>query len=467
MYKEQISSYIDSYRQEMKNTLRELVAVPSYRQPEEENMPYGKSLSEILAKVLNICDKMGLTVRNFDNYVGTADYFSDKSIEPELGILFHLDVVPEGAGWSYPPFELTELNGRLIGRGTIDDKGPAVSVLYAVKAIKELNIPLKKNFRLIMGCDEENGSGDLAYYCTKEKLPDKVFTPDGSYPVLNIEKGMIRSVISKSFSANSCKKRISSIKGGLAVNAVPETASACLKGFTLEEVNSFIDSFSSTVKFTVNSGSDCVMLNANGRSAHASTPELGDNALTAMLALLSSMPFDECDIHNSIKALSELFPYGEMNGKSCQINCSDEKSGELTLVLSVLELYENNMTAKTDIRFPINKASDEIIQLYKKAVQKHGFTLQISLKEEPHYVDENSSFIQTLLGVYEDMTGKNGYCVAIGGLTYVHDTPGGVAFGVEYEGSSHNMHGADEFIYEEELLLNAKIFAEAIIRLCS
>ena len=467
MYKDQVSRYIDSHCKEMTETLRELVRIPSCRQPAEADMPYGRSASEVLAKALDFCKDNGLTVKNFDNYVGTADYFTVRSADPELGILFHLDVVPEGTGWNYPPFELTEADGKLIGRGAIDDKGPAVSVLYAVKAINELNIPLKKNFRLIMGCDEENGSSDLDYYCKKEKLPEKLFTPDGNFPVLNLEKGMIRSVIKKSFSMSNCKNKIISIKGGLAVNAVPETVSAVISGFGVEEINRYIKKLKTTVKFIVSGESGNVRIDAEGRSAHASKPQLGDNALTALLALLSSMPFDTCDSFNAVKAMSALFPYGETDGTSCSVKCADEKSGELTLVLSVFELDENSMTGKTDIRFPICQTSDNVINLYDEAVQKQGLILETALKMEPHYVDENSSFIKTLLSVYEDMTGEKGYCVAIGGLTYVHDTTGGVAFGAEYEDSNHNMHGADEFIYEKELILNAKIYAEAIIRLCS
>ena len=92
--------------------------------------------------------------------------------------------------------------------------------------------------------------------------------------------------------------------------------------------------------------------------------------------------------------------------------------------------------------------------------------MNVDLQCEPHHVSADSSFVKKLLEVYEDVTGEKGYTVALGGLTYVHDTENGVAFGAEFPGDENNMHNADEFIRTESLLLNAKIYANAILRLC-
>ena len=82
-----------------------------------------------------------MTVKNFGNYAVSMDFGQG---EPVLGILSHLDVVPAGEGWSFPPFACTVKDGIAYGRGAIDDKGPSVAVLYAVKCIKDLGIPIKK-----------------------------------------------------------------------------------------------------------------------------------------------------------------------------------------------------------------------------------------------------------------------------------------------------------------------------------
>lgn len=449
-----IHDYIYSAKEDMISELRTLVEIPSVMGKAEENAPFGKYPAKALESALEICERAGFTVRNIDNYVGTADFFPDK--EEHLGILCHLDVVPEGSGWSVPPFGLTEKEGKLLGRGTIDDKGPAIAALYAMKAVKALGLPIDKNIRLILGTNEENGSADLAYYRKKEALPPLLFTPDGSYPLINIEKGMLRIRLEQPVSDS----RLISLKAGLAVNAVPENAEAAVSGVMKETIKNAAAALSLPVKFSFAEENGCVKITAAGKSAHASTPETGENALTALLALLSALGIKEAE------AFTRLFPYGETDGLSCGIKCSDEISGAVTTVLSVAEFKDGILTCRQDIRFPVCESCAGIINRLEKAASAYGITVSADMKSEPHNVPAESDFVKTLLEVYEDVTGEKGYPVAIGGGTYVHDTENGVAFGAEFPGEDNHMHGADEFIRTESLLLNAEIYANAILRLC-
>ena len=188
-----ISKYIDDHASDMIAALSSLVAVPSVRGAAEPGMPYGKGPARALSVMLEMAEKYGFSVKNHENYVGTIDF--DPAKETALGVLCHLDVVPEGTGWTNPPYTLTLSGGKLYGRGSADDKGPAVAVLFALRALRECGYELSKNVRFIVGCDEENGSSDLAYYRRKEALPPQVFTPDGSFPVIHLEKGMIRGKV--------------------------------------------------------------------------------------------------------------------------------------------------------------------------------------------------------------------------------------------------------------------------------
>ena len=196
---------------------------------------------------MQICEGFGFTTRNFDGYVGTASYTDG---EPELGILAHLDVVPEGTGWTGEPYKARIADGKLYGRGAIDDKGPAVAVMYAMKALKELNIPLKKGFKLILGTDEENGSADLEYYFTKENPPKYSFTPDGNYPVINIEKGMIRANFGAKAAQPFSARALMELSGGTVVNAVPQSAYAVLGGVTVSEIENAVERLNLPVKFS-------------------------------------------------------------------------------------------------------------------------------------------------------------------------------------------------------------------------
>lgn len=439
---------------EMKAFLGKLVEIPSVMSEPESNMPYGRNSAKVLDVFLEKARSMGFETRNFENYAGTVTLGSG---EPELGILCHLDVVSSGNGWTYPPFKLTEADGKLYGRGTTDDKGPAVSALYALKAVGE-TIPLKKAVRLIVGCNEENGSDDLEYYRKKQSLPQKLFTPDGQYPVINIEKGMIRGELSSKFNTD-CKRYISEIHGGNTVNAVPDRAWAVVCGITSDEISAETD-------FEIIPQENGVKIISHGVPAHASTPEGGKNALTSLIRLLSNLCLDDCEGFRAVKNIAKLFPYGETDGGSMGLKCSDENSGALTLVFSVLEFSDKGMTGIFDIRFPVSKTVEEVNIAAQKALSVCGFDYRCIIGSQAHYVDENSELVRTLLDVYENVSGEKGYCIAIGGGTYVHNTEAGVAFGAELPGKEYNMHCADEFTVPEEMIMNSAMAAAAIAEIC-
>lgn len=416
----EIRKYLESHKEEMIDFLAELVAIRSVQEDASEGYPFGTEPAKALNIMLNRCEKYGFTVENVENYVGSADI---NKLEPSLGILTHLDVVPEGTGWNGNPFVLRRENGRLICRGAIDDKGPAVASVFAARAVRELGLPLKKGVRLIFGTNEENGSADLEYYCTKRSLPPMVFTPDGEYPVINGEKGMLRVYFSTSFNKNV------EISAGSVINAVPELCTVSIDGKTTLY---------------------------HGKSAHASTPEKGENAITEFL--------DEyCGNNYILNGIKECFPHGDVEGTSI----FSDKSQNFTCVLSLLNTVENSLKGAIDIRFPFEWTKAEVSEIICNKLKKIGLSVDSCEGVEPHYTAENSQFVQSLLTVYERVTGDKGECISIGGGTYVHEIEGGVAFGAEFPDEDGNMHGPEEFITEENLLKNAEIMAEAIIEICS
>ncbi len=460
--KEAIGYYIDNKKDEMISVLRTIVQIPSVQGEPLQGMPFGEEPVKALTAMLQLCKAMGLHPRNVDNYVGTVDFHP--TTPPELGILCHLDVVPEGSGWSVPPYDITVKDGKLIGRGAIDDKGPCIAALYAMRAIKELKIPLQKGVRLILGTNEENGSCDLAYYRMKEELPPLLFTPDGSYPVINCEKGMLRiglasKIMPVKLTDNSQDNVIiHSISGGNTINAVPEYAECSVSGLSADEIMNAAAAIDTDVTFEVYNKYKIVQIIAKGKSAHASTPEQGHNAITALIALLSKITRN----YPKISALSTLYPCGETDGKSLGF----ANPVDFTAVLSVISFDGNMLDTKSDIRFPNGIYADNVIDTLIDTATENGLKLSVLFSTEPHYVPEDSEFIQTLLSVYEDFTGEKGQCVSIGGGTYVHGIPNGVAFGAEFPNDQNNIHGADEFITIDSLLLNTKIYAEAILRIC-
>lgn len=424
-----VEAWLDHHTDEMVQTLSDLIAIPSVAGKASPGAPYGETCKTALDTYTTWTEQAGCTCTNYDNRCGAAEWNAE--VEPYLGILFHLDVVSvEKEQWDSPPFEATVRDGRVYGRGAIDDKGPAVSALYAMKAIKASQIPLKRGVRFIFGTDEENGSSDIVYYRQHAKMPPHVFTPDGSYPVINLEKGMLRINFHRILRDNP----ISCFHGGSIPNAIPAKAYAVADG--------------GTVAYT-------------GKEAHASTPEEGDNGITGLLeALTEHYPasFWAC--------LSRLFPHGETTGESLGLACRDAQSGALTCALTVLHYDGETVNGTLDIRFPVSANKEEIICRITEALTLLGCKTDVVLQMDPHYTPEESPFVQTLLHVYTEQTGETARCLAIGGGTYVHDIDGGVAFGAERPGWDYHMHGANEFIPIDQLVDNAKLMAAAILALC-
>lgn len=448
---------IESLRPEMVHTLGELISFPSFRREPEDGAPFGRPARECLDRALEICRDLGFRTENIDGYAGIA---SLTDAEPSLGILAHLDVVAEGDGWTFEPYKATVSDGRIYGRGAMDDKGPAVSVMYAMKALRDLGVPLRTGVQLILGTDEECGSSDLEYFKKHAKMPEKLFTPDASYPLINIEKGHIGA----HFSADARSDILLEMHGGRAINAVPASAYASVKNVTEQQIGDAIAKAGCTVKFTVEKTGCGFMIRSSGTSAHASTPDIGDNALTALIRLLSMLDADDPALAK-LRGLDEKFPYKETDGNSAGVSACDEVSGALTLVLSILDYENGSFTGGIDIRFPVCESLASVSKKLGAALESAGFEHSIG-GTEPHCVPSDSPFIAELLSAYETVTGIKGKPFAIGGGTYVHGTPGGVAFGCEIDGEDNRIHGADEFIRIDALVENAKIFAQAIVNVC-
>lgn len=466
MYKDKIEQYIETHKQEMIDDICTLCRINSERSAYQEGDPFGEGCSRALAQALKMAEKYGFSIRNYDNYVGTADLNNGAH---QLDILAHLDVVPAGEGWTVTkPYEPVIKDGKLYGRGTADDKGPAVAALYAMRAVKELEIPVTKNVRLILGTDEECGSSDIEHYYMIENEAPMTFSPDSSFPVINIEKGRFPGHVTASFEMSAEKARILSIEAGVKVNVVPGKAHAAVSGLTQEVVQATADKVTKEtgVQFEILTDEDSIAITAIGEGAHASTPAEGKNAITALLVLLDYLPLAYCAQTRLIHSLTECFPWNDTEGRALGVAMQTENSGDLTLALTMLTMTETRMDAYFDCRFPVGGNEENVIKPVKTRLEASGMKLESSTLHEPHVVDGNSEFVQTLLNAYELYTGNKGECNYTGGGTYVHDLENGVAFGASMPGVDNRMHGADEFANISDLVTSAKIFAQAIADLC-
>ncbi len=463
--KNKIDAWFDDHKNEMINDLAALVSIRSVAGGPDGDTPFGKPAFEALCKAGQIAENLGFKTKLYDNACLSAD-MNEK--ESALAMLCHVDVVPEGAGWDSDPYTMIEKDGALYGRGTSDDKGPTIASVYAMKAAKELCPELSKNCRLILGSSEVNGASDLEHYVKYDKYPDMVFSPDSDFPLINIEKGRFAPDFSKDWAESKALPRITSIIGGNVRNIVPRVTTAEIEGLKACDCKTVCDdvanAFGGSIEAedTVNG----VKLTCTGIAAHASTPDAGLNSTTLLITALLHLPLAECEGLTMLRALNELVPHGDVTGKNLGIACADEVSGALSLNFGVFEYSLIGMHGNFDVRSPVCADEISLEALTAEAFGKKGIHYSTDSISRSHYVPADSPFVKTLLDIYTDFTGEKGEALAIGGITYVHEVPGGVAFGCTMPGHDAFIHGANEHIYLSELLTSAKIFTKAIIDIC-
>ena len=463
--KEKIGEWFAGHREQMISDLAKLVAIDSVNGPPEPGKPYGAGPHRALMFSADILREHGYTVQNFEDRMITAD-LNDR--EPVLGILAHVDVVPPGDGWDTDPFTLTERGGNLYGRGTSDDKGPAVAAMYAMFCCAELFPDLPRGMRLILGSAEEIGCLDIALYRESNATPPYVFTPDANFPVVNAEKGRYVQDFGAAWERSGAPARIVLLRGGDTANIVPDFAEAVVLGVPMDDAERYCREYSGLtgVGLEASRNGDDVRITARGVSAHASKPRLGKNAQTALIHMLAAMPLDGA-ASAYIRRLDHLFPHGDYLGRALGIDAEDALTGALTLNFGVIDFHETGFTANFDCRSPAVSDARDLAHDVRHALADAGIETTSYTIKKCHHTPEDSLFVQTLLGIYELYTGESGKKpLALGGVTYVHDIPGGVAFGCEIPGVDNRIHGANEFIGIGQLMSSARMFAQSIFEIC-
>jgi len=408
---------------DMLDLLKALVAFDTVRRPAEPGMPFGRNSAEALKWLLDLAKRDGFNAVNMDNYCGYIEYGDGAEM---VAVACHLDVVPTGnaADWHTPPFELTEKDGVLYGRGVADDKGPLAIVYTLMRELKRRNVRLNRRLRLIVGCGEETGSECLDHYRAHGEVPCVGFTPDAEFPVICGECGMLQFTLEKRFAPGENRLKLNS---GIVINAVPGRATAEYDGTVFAAV---------------------------GRVAHASQPERGDNALVKLCRELDGKV--DSDFPKLVL---------KTNRADLDLELEDEVS-KLTLVPSLAEVNETHAQLKGDIRYPVTMRSPEIISRLERAYAESGYTLTTRVVDEPLYFPPDTPFIAALLDAYAAETGdKDPKPLVIGGGTYAKHLANTVAFGCSLPGSTYGAHEVDEHCAVADFPVAARIFARAIAAL--
>jgi len=460
-----IESKIDELSSELISSTQQIIKIKGIEETDAGYMaPYGEGVKKTLECALQISHQLGFRTTNLDGYAGFAEYGDG---EDYIAVLGHVDLVPEGDGWLYPPYGGEIHDGKLYGRGAIDDKGPIMAALYGLKAIMDLRLPLTHRVRIIFGTNEETGCDDMKYYLTKEKLPLMGFTPDADYPIIHAEKGLtIFDIVKKLRINENSSERIVELKGGLRVNMVPDFCEAKLITNRPEKLKTLAVEFAVSKGYDIRTEiKDChFIIKSYGKAAHGSTPEQGKNAILQLFAFIESINMENCDILEFIKFCNKnigMNPYGELFG--CGLE--DEPSGKLSFNTGIVELTGDKIVLSLNLRYPVTYTFEDMMIPFNKRLEGTGIVVENFENDNPLYMPKDHPLIQKLQKVYTKQTGEEARLLAIGGGTYAKSMDNIVAFGPLFPGQPELAHQTNEYIELKDLILNAKIYAHAIYEL--
>ncbi|MBU3209557.1 dipeptidase PepV [Clostridium algidicarnis] len=459
-----ISKKIDEFKEELIESTREILMIKSVEGEPTKNAPLGKGVSEALDKALDICDKLGFKTVNMDGYVGYAEYGEGQDY---IGILGHLDVVPEGDGWIYPPYAAEIHDGKIYARGALDDKGPIMAALYGLKAVKESNLPLSKKVRIIFGTNEETGSKDMDHYMKYEKPPIAGFTPDAEYPIIYAEKGATIFDIVKTIDILEDEDfKINYIKGGNRANMVPDYCEASISGSSYDSLTSHIEKFNQKEghKVLLEQEDKNIIIKTYGVSAHGSTPERGKNAIMLMIDVLSNLDISNNSLKKFINFVNKYIGY-DVYGRNFGVYLEDQASGKLSFNVGVINYSEGKITMTLNLRYPVTFKVEDMMEPFKKTLIGSDIEIENFEEDKPLYFPPEHELIKTLQRVYKEQTGDEPKLLAIGGGTYAKEIPNIVAFGPIFPGKPDLDHQPNEYIEIDDLILNAKIYGNAIYEL--
>ncbi len=429
-----------------------LVAVDSVEGEPAEGAPFGAGPRRALDLGLQIARELGLDAVDCEGRIGYASVGGNG--DRYLATITHLDVVPVGDGWKEDPFTMREREGWIIGRGVMDDKGPSVLCLYALKYLKEKNIPLKYPVRALLGANEETGMGDVDHYLANYPAPLFCFSPDANFPLCNGEKGIYHGRIL----SNLPLGEILDMHGGVAPNVIPDKAEATVKAPSLAG-SEFVEAEEVEP--------DVWHLLAHGKGGHASLPAGTRNAIGVLVDyLLANRVGDEND--RAFLSLIEKL-HRAWDGTALGVQADDGNFEPLTIVGGVIGVENGRLFQTVDSRYPTTTSGEQIARTIRSLA---GGIAEVTVDHDsaPFYMPLDNPAVQVCVRAYNDITGENARPYTIGGGTYARHFPNAVAFGPEHPERpmpdfAGPIHGVDEAACKDWLIEALKVYILALIEL--
>lgn len=451
-----LNSRIEDMQEEILEAIRQSISIPSVKGAPMSGAPYGEGPKRALEHALELGKRLGFRTGSMDDRIGWIEYGEGEEMAAVLG---HLDVVPEGDGWTYPPFGGEIHDNKLYGRGVLDDKGPVIGAFFALKAIRDLGLKTDRRIRVIFGTDEENGSSCVKYYVANGgEMPAIGFTPDAEYPLIFCEKGQLFwKLVRKQESAEktgSHAVRLIRLEGGTAQNVVTPRCVLEVEGTLPVKPQEGI---------SVTEENGRTIVTAVGKGAHGSTPHLGVNAAVKLFRAIEGSDLEEgleCMRRFVLEKLGD-----STDGSALGIRYQDEETGETTVNLGIVRGDQEELSLTLDIRYPKNGEREVMIEKVKAAAEEYGFTAKVNSEGRLLYIPKDSELVRKLRGVYREQTGTDPEPLAIGGGTYAKTFGNMAAFGPVFPGDPDLIHQPDECAEIGQILRSCQITAAAMYEL--
>lgn len=427
---EQIEKHFDIYLDELKKLLQ----IRSVEEEPSEDAPFGEGPKKALEQILNTASEWGFHTKNLSNAIGFAEWKNNLNSNKYIGILGHVDVVEEGTGWDYPPFDLTIDQDKAFGRGTLDNKGPTLASLFALRLLRDAGKQTDKNIRVIFGTNEESGSNDLKYYLNQFSPPEYGFTPDSQFPAVYGEKGVISLRCSMIVDKET---GIDRIDGPFTPSSVPDLASI---SFSESKVCEYYE----------------------GLRSPSNEPQLGINAITLLADKIKSDKRLSEEAQNFFQFISRVF-HQKTAGEGF-IPDKSLKSWDTQVTPYSLSYEDETFSLEVTIRYSIDKEKEALLNYFNNALPEQ-VNCQVTRYFPPKKFDRNHFMVKMMKEVYEEATGLNGEPIVTTGATYARFMPNIIAFGPSFPGQIGIAHNKNEYMFVEDLKKNIEIYYKLLERL--
>ncbi|MBR0451281.1 MAG: Sapep family Mn(2+)-dependent dipeptidase [Oscillospiraceae bacterium] len=455
-----VKEFVAANKDALISDIARLVAINSVRTAPQDGAPYGEGVHKVELEALKIAEELGFEeTRDCEGYIGYAHVGPKDKF---LGIIGHSDIVPVTEGWFQSPFELLEKDGYLVGRGVLDDKGPLLAGMYAVKYLIENNIPLRYGIRVLVGCDEETGMSDVEYYLKNYQEPVFAFTPDADFPLCHGEKG----IYGANLVSAPVDGKIVYLHGGIASNVVPDKCVVKLKDVCPKCLAKAAEG---NDRYEITEEDGLVVVTSSGIAAHAGMPfdSVNANGLIADLLLKADvLEGEEKKIMEFISKVTET-----VYGRFMHIDGEDGVFAPTTLICGMVRKQDDgSFLVNVNSRYNTSIAPDELEKRVAATAEEWGLKVKDFENSGPFYLDPEKPAVKMMCDIYNEVTGDNEKPFVISGGTYARHMNNTISYGPDRPNAKQpawvgGCHMTNEGISIKHLMEAFEIYTEALVKL--